>query len=136
MDAPDLATGGLGALAGAVVTGILGWLTKRTEKAPDVQTTINAAVDGVVAHYARALERSDAEAVALRREVAELRRLVEDQTARIEDQSQRITDQSAEIEGLVSHIGRLEAAIVDLGGNPPPRRKRAAPVKAKCEVSE
>lgn len=145
MDSPDLVTGGIGALAGAVATGLLGWLTKRTEKtleldtkraerAPDMQETLNAAVAGVVKHYTDALARSDEESRALRGEVAELRRLVEDQTARIEDQSQRIAEQSVEIEGLVTHVVSLERAIVDMGGTPPPRRKRTPSAKSKAEM--
>lgn len=134
MDTPDLVTGGLGALAGGLVTQIGNWLTKRTEKAPDLQSTLNAAVAGVVKHYTDALERSDGEARALRSEVAELRRLVEEQTQRIEDQSSRMAEQSNEIGDLVAHVASLERAITDMGGTPPPRRKRAAPPKAKVET--
>lgn len=133
MDTPDLVSGGLGALVGGIVTQIGNWMTKRTEKAPDLQETLNAAVAGVVKHYTDALERSNGEARALRVEVAELRRLVEEQTTRIEDQSGRIAEQSAEIEGLVSHVVSLERAIVEMGGTPPPRRKRPATAKPKTE---
>ena len=151
MDTPDLVTGSVGALAGAIATGLLGWLTKRTEKtleidakraerAPDQQESINAAVAGVVRHYAEALTRSDAEiaerraeAQALRAEVAELRRLVEAQTERLEEQSIKIADQSAEIDGLIGHITRLEQAFTAAGLSPPARRKRpASPSERGC----
>ena len=134
MDTPDLVSGGLGALAGGLVTQLGNWLTKRTEKAPDLQETLNAAVAGVVRHYTEALRRSDGEATALRGEVAEMRRLVEELTLRIEDQSARIAEQSGEIDGLASHVASLERMITDLGGTPPPRRAKRAAAKSKTEL--
>lgn len=111
-------------LAGAIVGAIGGWLGKRAEKAPDIQSTLSAAIAQVVEHYKAALDRSDdeatearAEAAALREEVAELRRL-------IEAQSIKLVKQSAEIELLVGQMGSLEQQIVALGGQPPARRPR------------
>lgn len=110
----------LSAIAAGIVGGITGWVVKRVEKAPDIQATLSAAIANVVDHYKGALDRSDGEAAALRAEVADLRRLVEAQSIKIDEQS-------ADIEMMVEHIGRLEASIVALGGNPPPRRKRGKP---------
>lgn len=133
MDTPDLASGGIGALLGATLTAVFGWLSKRAEKAPDLQETLSKAVAGVVQHYTDALAHSDGEARALRVEVGELRRLVEDQTMRIEEQSARIAEQSSEIDGLAQHVTSLEKVIIDMGGTPP-RRKRAR-AKAASEVA-
>lgn len=107
----------LSALGGGMVGGIAAWIVKRVEKAPDMQATLTAAIAKVVEHYQDALTRADGEAAALRIEVAELRRLVEEQSIKIDEQR-------LEIEGLVTHIGHLETAIVDLGGKPPVRRRR------------
>lgn len=118
----------LSAIGGGFIGAVGAWIAKRAEKAPDMQATLTAAIADVVKHYQAALDRSDGEASALRTDVAELRRLVEDQSAKIEDQSSKIDDQRAEIEGLVTHIGQLEEAIIAMGGKPPARRRR------KCEA--
>ena len=125
MDTSELVSGGIGAVAGAVVTQIGSWWTKRAEKAPDLQETLTHAVAGVVKHYTDALAAERNEAQALRAEVADLRRIIEDQSARIEEQSHRIADQSEEIGGLNAHVEALTDALTAAGLNPPPRRKRA-----------
>ncbi len=104
-------------MVGVVVGAVAGWAGKRVEKAPDIQTTLTAAIADVVKHYKDALDRADGTNSALREEIAELRRLVE-------AQSDKIEEQSTEIAGLVEHVVNLEASIRDLGGKPPPRRRR------------
>ncbi len=98
------------ALVGALVGAIGQWLVTRANKAPDVQTSLNAAVAGVIQHYELALERATREIGALRTEIEGLRKTVEDQSLIIED--------------LESHVDELTAAMTKSGVAPPVRQRR------------
>jgi hypothetical protein len=91
----------LSGLAGLVA----GYVSKRIEKAPDVQASLNAAVAGVIAHYTEALRASEASMDAMRGEIRALRETVGE---------------------LEDHIDLLTTALEKAGVAPPPRRKRAA----------
>ena len=95
-----------------------GYLSKRVEKAPDVQASLNAAVAGVIAHYTDALKASSAQIEAMRSEIVVLRETVERQSETIEQQSVKIGE-------LEEHIDLFTAAF-EKAGVTPPRRKRAA----------
>jgi len=100
----------------ALVTGVVGWFSVRTQKAPDIQATLNTGVAQVIGHYNTVLESARAEIQNLRTEVAELRRTIEAQNERLERQSD-------EIENLNDHIEALTVELVRAGIDPPQRRR-------------
>lgn len=95
--------GFIGTAVGGLVAGIIGYFTKRVEKAPDVQTSLDRAVAGVVDHYVKALAGSHEEMREMRGEIRALRETVAE---------------------LQEHIDELTAALEKAGVAPPPRRKR------------
>ena len=100
----------------ALATAVIGWFSVRTQKAPDIQATLNTGVAQVIGHYNTVLESARAEIQNLRSEVAELRRTIEAQNERLELQSD-------EIGNLNDHIEALTVELVRAGINPPPRRR-------------
>jgi predicted RNase H-like nuclease (RuvC/YqgF family) len=113
---PELATflqmPAVPALVGAGIGALGQWLVTRANKAPDVQTSLNAAVAGVIQHYEQALERATKEIGALRVEIEGLRKTVEEQSSIIED--------------LESHVDELTDAMTKSGVSPPSRPRRRA----------
>lgn len=115
---------------GVVVTALLGWFGVRTQKAPDIQASLNQGVAEVIKHYTTALEAARNEIMALRAEVVELRRTVETQNDRLERQSD-------EIDSLNQHVEALTVELVRAGIDPPMRRKTssAKPLVAHPDVA-
>lgn len=99
-------------LGTSVLGGLIGYMTAKAQKAPDVQASLNAAVAGVIGHYTTALESARKETAELRLEIADLR--------------QTIQDQSSVIEDLEDHIDTLTTAMTQAGVTAPPRKKRLA----------
>lgn len=100
-----------GAVA-AIIGTLVGLLTKRAEKAPDMQASLDKAVSSVVGHYVAALASSD----------ALIRKLMDEvQEAREEVRALRET-----IGDLEQHIDQLTQALAEAGIKPPPRRRAGA----------
>jgi peptidoglycan hydrolase CwlO-like protein len=116
-------------LAVGVMTAILsalgGWLAARAGKAPDVQSSITAAVAGIMTHYQSALDLSSKQVAALAAEIDGLHRTIEAQTATIAGLQATVEGQTETISTLESHIDELTAAMRASGVTPPPRRARA-----------
>lgn len=100
------------ALVAAVVAGLAGYLGKRVDSAPAVQSSLDKAVAGVVDHYEKALDRDRAEIRELRDEIRALR--------------ETTSDLHETIGELEDHVDALTAALEKAGVAPPPRRRRAA----------
>ncbi len=98
-----------GTFIGGLVAALAGVVTKRTEKAPDIQTSLNAAVSSVIAHHVTALAAADAEKMQLLRELAEMR-----------DEIRAMRETIAELE---EHIDLLTQAMSKAGLPPPTRQK-------------
>lgn len=84
---------------------VAGYVSKRIEKAPDVQASLNAAVAGVITHYTEALKAAETSMHEMRDEIRALRETVSE---------------------LEDHIDSLTTALEKAGVAPPPRRKRVA----------
>lgn len=91
--------------ATGVIGALLTWLGIRTQKAPDMQDSINKAVAEIVKHYIVALEAARAEVTSLRLDLADLRRTIE--------------SQNAEIDALNDHVQALTTQLVRMGVEPP-----------------
>jgi hypothetical protein len=97
--------GVVGTAVGGVVAGVVGYFSKRVEKAPDMQASLDKAIAGVVDHYVKALAGSHDEMREMRSEIRAMRETIAD---------------------LEEHIDSLTAALEKAGVAPPPRRKRTA----------
>lgn len=105
------------AVAGGILTLLASLLTKRAEKAPDILTSLNAAVSSAIDHHVRALAQADAEKRQLHHEIAEMHAAIRDLKATVEQQSETIAD-------LEEHIDHLTLAMKKAGVTPPPRPRR------------
>lgn len=104
--------GFIGTVVGGLVAAVAGMVTKRVEKAPDVQTSLNAAVSSVIDHHVKALAAADAEKAQLHHELAEMR-----------GEIRALRETIAELE---EHIDSLTQAMVQHGVKPPPLKRRAS----------
>jgi septal ring factor EnvC (AmiA/AmiB activator) len=93
----------------AIIGTVIGLLAKRAEKAPDMQTSLSAAVASVVGHYTRALESSDA--------------LIRKLSAEMHESREEVRALRDTISDLEEHIDRLTQALAEAGIKPPPRRR-------------
>jgi len=96
---PTLITGAFG-VVGAAIGAIGTWLVARTNKAPDVQETLDKAVAGIIKHYTDAIGD-------LKKEVERLR--------------ETINEQSEMITALETHIDALTSEMTTAGMKPPKR---------------
>jgi predicted RNase H-like nuclease (RuvC/YqgF family) len=78
-------------LVGGLASHVLGWRTKRVERAPDMQESVNAAVASAVSLYTATLTRAEAAIAQLSREVMSLK-------AEVSDLNEHITDLTSTLE--------------------------------------
>jgi septal ring factor EnvC (AmiA/AmiB activator) len=97
--------GPLCALVGGLAAQIFTWRTKRVERAPDMQESVNAAVSSAVSLFTATLNRAEAAIAQLSQEVMHLK---------------------AEVSDLNEHITDLNSTLERHNIPPPPRRARAA----------
>jgi len=138
----------LTALAGAIVTGLLTWLGVRTQKAPDIQSSLSKGTAELIDQYIRALDLSRKEAHEMGAQLVQLRSTIDAQSSDIRDMRETIERQSTEIESQRAEIERQRGEIGHLNGLvehmtevlrshdiPSPALRRATPTGASSLIN-
>lgn len=97
----------------AAISAFFGWLGTRSNKAPDVQTSLNAGFDGIVTHTTALLEQARTDAANLRSELDRVRGLVDQYEETFEELNRFVIMMHSDIQKLVR-------VIHEAGLTPPP----------------
>ncbi len=104
------------ALVASLAGGVLTWLGVRTQKAPDIQASLNKGTSELIDQYIRALDLSRKEAHAMGEQMVALQSTIDAQSSDIRDMRETIERQSTEIESQRAEIERQRGEIGHLNG--------------------